>query len=156
MPELFRVDKRDFNVGDVASTAAEYYDKFPPETQLVEERFEEFRPSHKPPRRGCLFLFESLDAARNHWSIMTDGKLYKTELADEDILHCGDMRLLDVIADKVKTGEPTDQLYRDYWNGVMTDQPIVELMVSSAPIVAVVSKDQEERIALLKRRWKMG
>ena len=155
MPHLFRVDKRDFNVGDVAKTAAEYFDKFPPETKLLEERFELFRPTIKPPRRECLFLFESLDAARNHWSIMTDGKLYKTDVPNDAILHRGDMRLLDVIADKTKAGESTKQTYVDYWNGVMTGEPIIEIMVASAPIIDIVSKDQEERITLLKKRWKM-
>jgi len=73
---LFRADKRDFEVGDVIATAGHYFDKFPEKTQLLEQRLEGFRPNDKPRRIDCLFLFESLDLAKRHWTIMKQRKLY--------------------------------------------------------------------------------
>ena len=72
---LFRADKMDFEVGDVFTTAGHCFDKFPEKTKLLEQRLEDFRPNDKPRRIDCLFLFESLDLAKRHWSIMEQGKL---------------------------------------------------------------------------------
>jgi len=64
---LFRADKTDFEVGDVITTAGHYFDKFPENTKLLEQRLEDFRPNDKPRRIDCFFLFESLDLAKRHW-----------------------------------------------------------------------------------------
>ncbi|MBM3967248.1 MAG: hypothetical protein FJ308_19620 [Planctomycetes bacterium] len=154
MKELFRADKRDFEVGARIFTAGEYYKKFPAETKTLEDGFETHRPEAKPNRRDCLFLFESLDAAKKHWSIMSDGKLYKVEVEDNAILHRGDMNWLDVIADHIRENKRTIDLYGKYWAGEITENACVEVLVASAVVVEVISKDQQVRRSFLAERYK--
>jgi hypothetical protein len=155
MITMFRADKRDFAVGEHISTASDYYDKFLPETKAIEDQLEGFRPEGKPKRRESLFLFPSLDAAKKHWSIMNDGKLYKVQIGDDQILHRADMHWLDVIANQIRNGEPTEESYAKYWSSEMTSNVCVEVLVASAIVVEVISKDQDERKAFLKERWKI-
>ena len=65
---------------------------------------------------------------------MSDGKLYATEVPDDAILHGGDMRLFDVIADTTTAYESTDHPDKDCWNSVVTVDSIVEMVGASASV----------------------
>jgi hypothetical protein len=141
---LYRVDKRDFYAGDIVNSANEFFSLNPEGSNKVEEIFENNRPYDKPNRIGCLYLFENEVVAKKHWSKMADAKLYEVDFLEELILHRGDMRFVDKafavseLADKV-------QCAKDYWAGVETKTPRIEILVHSAVISRVISKDQAER-----------
>ena len=75
---------------------------------------------------------------------MTDGKLYEVRIEDSEVRHRGDMRLVDAAfccSDLADIEACADR----YWNGEMTASPRMELLVQSATVSAILSKDQVER-----------
>ncbi|NJA07566.1 hypothetical protein HC024_17790 [Methylococcaceae bacterium WWC4] len=142
--KLWRADKRDFNVGDVITSANEFASLNPKGSNEIEQVFEHRRPDGKPNRVGCLYLFENEVVAKQHWSKMADGKLYEVELRDEPILHRGDMRFVDAAfaSSDISTIE---KCAIDYWEGIETEKPRIEILATRATIVQVISKDQVER-----------
>lgn len=148
--KLYRADKRDFNVGDTISTANVFVEKNPEGSLLIEEVFQSAKPKNKLSRIGCLFLFEDEIVAKKHWSKMTDGKLYEVEIDETSVLHRGDMRLIDKAF--IATNDSEKQLCAEqYWAGIVTEQPRIEILVKEAIIVGVISKDQVERRKYLLR-----
>jgi hypothetical protein len=102
---FFRADKRPFKSGDPIRTAGEFMSKHPEKGKLAEVALEKSRPRKKPKRKECLMLFEDEECARDHWAKMKDGKLYRVEIDDDDILHRGDMKLVDAIGEAVKISD---------------------------------------------------
>lgn len=82
--------------------------------------------------------------AKKHWSKMADGKLYEVRIEDSEVMHRGDMRLVDeafCCSDLADIEACADR----YWNGEKTASPRMELIVQSATVSAVLSKDHDER-----------
>jgi len=142
--KLYRADKRDFFVGDKITSANEFATKNPEGSSEIEDLFEAERPHGKSPRIGCLYLFEDEIVAKKHWSKMADGKLYEVEIDESSILHRADMRFVDKAFLSTDTSE-REVCAKDYWSGVETDTPRIEILVNEATVVNVVSKDQIER-----------
>lgn len=141
----FRADKRQFETGDVIESAAEFSKLNPPGSQDIESIFERVRPSDKPPRMGSLFLFKDERAARKHWSKMTGGNLYLATVAATCSAHEYDMRLIEEAFNRHADSAAVEAIAIRYWNGDITADPIVEVLVPSATISSVISKDQQER-----------
>lgn len=152
MLNLYRADKRDFEVGSVVKTAQKFVSLNPNGSQKIEEVFEIMRPQEKPKRDTCLYLFEDLNDAKKHWSKMSDGKLYEVSLLENDILHRGDMELFDKAFMSRDNMETVKTCAKDYWDGKKTTHPIIEILVRQATISRIISKDQNERINYL-RSW---
>lgn len=152
--QLYRADKRDFNVNDVISTAGEFVSKNPEGSMDIEKIFEAVRPNNKPLRSACLYLFEDLETAKKHWSKMTDGKLYQVDVDDKATLHRADMRLVDKAFCSNEESEKQD-CARNYWSGIETENPRIEILVLNATVTGIVSKDQNERINYL-RSWALA
>lgn len=146
---LYRADKRDFNVGDEITTAGHFTTTNPQGSENVERIFESKRPSTKPLRSKCLYLFEDIDVAKKHWSKMTEGKLYEIEIEDSLLLHRADMQLVDLAFSKESEAE-MEEIAIDYWCGKETEKPRIEVLVLKAVVSGVISKDQEERVKYLK------
>lgn len=151
MVDYFRADKRDFAEGDRITTAGEYRDRLGDGAGFVEDTIERLRPPVKPPRQACLFLYEDETAARKHWSVMTDGKLYRVVVCEHDVLHRADMALLDIMKSAAEHGQDFADLARQYWGGECSPEPVIEIMVHDARVTEIVSKSQEERRAYLKK-----
>lgn len=147
--KLYRADKRDFSVGELIRTAGEFVTLNPEGSQRVEECFEQERPTDKPLREKCLYLFESLDVAKKHWSKMTGGMLYEIDIDESMILHRADMQLVDA-AYRESDENALKKCAIDYWAGVETPSPRIEILVSEAIVSRVVSKDQKERVEFFK------
>lgn len=145
----YRADKRDFNVGDEIFSANEFVTLNPEGSKANEDLFELKRPEGKPCRIGCLYLFENEEVARKHWSRMSDGKLYEVELGNEEILHRGDMRFIDEAFILPEIAE-RELCVTNYWAGIETKNPRVEVLVNKARVTRVISKDQVERLQFLK------
>jgi len=141
---LYRADKRDFYVGDNITTANEFASKNPEGSSGIGNLFDSIKPTEKPSRIGCLFLFEDEIVARKHWSKMTDGKLYEVEIDENSILHRADMRLVDKAFSAIDASE-RELCAKEYWAGIETEYPRIEILVKEATIVSVLSKNQAER-----------
>jgi hypothetical protein len=116
---FFRADKRPFKSGDPIGTAGEFMSKHPEKGKLAEAALEKSRPRKKPKRQECLMLFEDEECARDHWAKMADGRLYRVEIDDDDILHRGDMKLVDAIGETLSKSAAADvsKEMTKYWNG---------------------------------------
>ena len=153
--KAYRADKRDFQPGDVIRSAGEYVGAFSREQRKVERCIDRGRQRHVPSRARSLFVFESLDAAKKHWSKMSDGKLYEVEIDEATIRHRGDMALVEQVHHAFQAGRDIKSLIAAYWNGDLTDAPEIEIMVEDARVMAVISKDQNERRQHLAKRLRL-
>lgn len=148
----FRADKRDFADGDPIRTAGEFMQEHHELGTKAESLMAEHKPDGKPNREDCLMLFEDEDCARRHWAKMSDGKLYQVEALDSDVLHRGDMRLVDGMGERIRVDEDATALVHLYWNEDMTDEPCVEVLVSGGTVVAQLGTNAD-RIEEFKRRF---
>ncbi len=146
----FRADKRDFEVGDVITTAGEFQTLNPPDSIYVENVFESVRPTEKPQRLGNLYLFRNEIVAKKHWSKMTGGNLYTARVDDFSLHHEGDMRLVNMAYENRLDTSKVESLAKDYWSGIFTTNPMIEVIVRCAVITNIVSKDQKERVTYFK------
>jgi hypothetical protein len=153
--KAYRADKRDFQLGEVIRLAGEYVGAFSRDQRKVERCIDRGRDRHIPSRARSLFVFESLDAAKKHWSKMSEGKLYEVEIDDETIRHRGDMALVEQVHHAFQAGRDIKTLITAYWSGDLTDAPEVEIMVEEARVTAVLSKDQNERRQYLAKRLRL-
>ena len=77
---------------------------------------------------------------------MNGGKLYIVSIAAGSILHRGDMSLFDEIAWRIEQGEDFSNEARRYWDGELTKDPCVEVLVRAGTIVDLI-EDEYEREA---------
>lgn len=149
---FFRVDKRDFSPGDIIKTAQEYYDKFSQIARAVEDALESHRPLQKAQRTTCVFVFADEKCARKHWSKMENGKLYAVELDECQILHRGDMALMDEMKVHLEAGKDVSELARKYWAGEFSENPEIEVLAPNVAVLETLSDSEIERDNYLKRR----
>lgn len=142
--KLFRVDKRDFEVGDIIESAKEFLRKGPPGAIEIEKQFEKMRPDTFLPRTHCLFLFERINDAQKHWSKMSEGKLYEVTVDNISILHRADMNLVDLAYKNLKDEDKVKFYATQYWSGVLCSSSIVEVLVRSATVSSIISKCQKK------------
>jgi hypothetical protein len=129
MAEYFRADKRSFSAGQDIETAGEFVALHPDAGRRTEQVLSERRPKHKPERITCLMLFEDEEDARNFCCKMSEGKLYAVDVPDEQILHIGDMSLVDEIARQIRDGGGGFEKLADaYWRGEKHDPSCMEIL----------------------------
>lgn len=150
MYTYYRADKRDFEINEEIKTADEFSKLNPQGSEIVEQIFEEERPKDKPKRVGALYLFIDETAAKKHWSKMTNGKLYTVEPTLNGNYHVGDMCHVDSAFLKKDNTDAVRNFASMYWKGEHSSNPILEVLIDSAIIKSVISKDENERIAYFK------
>lgn len=150
--KFFRVDKRDFYIGDAVLPAGEFWDKAPAGTQEVEAIFESRRPAHLPQRVGALYVFEALEDAKKYWSKMKDGKLYEVEAELSDVLLRADMALVDCAHAHLGCADQIAGKADRYWAEVRGENATIEVLVNRAKVCRIISKDDKERYEYLRSR----
>jgi hypothetical protein len=136
-----------FEVGSVVTPAGEYYDKFLGIPKQVEDQLDLARPPHKSPRQACTFVFLELRDAEKHWRMMKDGKLYKVSIDNHQIVHIGDMHIMDLMKSAAERGEPIAEMADQYWSDFRTEKPIIEILVPSAQVIEVICSEEGQRKA---------
>lgn len=106
---------------------------------------ERYRPKEKPARSDCLMVFEAEECAREFCARMTGGRLYSVELDDFEILHRGDMRIVNEIGVECGAGRCDTDRCKAYWRSEETAVPCIEISTASAVVVADLAYTQEER-----------
>jgi hypothetical protein len=149
--QFFRADKRPFSADDPIQTAGEFMSRHPEKGKLAEAALEKHRPSDKPKRQECLMLFENEECARNHWAKMTGGRLYRVGVDAAEILHQGDMKLVDAIGELLsesKAANVTEETTR-YWNGEDTGG-CIETLVKQGKVLEELGDEKSRRERLKK------
>jgi len=154
--KFFRADKREFSVGEIVVSARDFLAKNPLGSSDIENAFEDVRPKSLPPREECLYVFECLKDAQKHWSKMTGGKLYEVTVEPGDILHRGDMSLVDSAFVSRSVPDEVAANAQQYWSGEFGPKPVIEVLVKSARVSAVISKDEQKRKAYFKNWTLVG
>jgi hypothetical protein len=148
----FRIDKRDFTVGDKILPQNVYQNRLDAKRRLVEYILEQFRPENKPARNSILMVFELLDDAKELWWKISDSKLYKTEILETEILHIGDYNKVEELYKCILESRNGDLIAQEYWNSILTENPIIEIFVNQATVSEVFSNPVQERHSILAKK----
>ena len=151
--ELFRVDKRLYNLDSLIISSNQYQLKINDKGRSLESCLDKYRPNNKPRRNQYLFAFEEYKDAYNFWTKMIDGKFYKVLVEEKDILHKGDMKIIDKLF-KIQNPD-NEELCNMYWEGLGTSNPCWEYIVTKAYVIDLISIDEKARQLALNKRWGM-
>jgi hypothetical protein len=113
--------------------------------KAVEKALASARPAGKTPRENCLMLFEDETWARDFCARM-NGTLYIISIAAGSILHRGDMHLIEEMAGTVERGEDVFNEALRYWDGELTKDPCVEVLVRAGTVFDLI-EDEYDREA---------
>jgi hypothetical protein len=86
-------------------------------------------------RAHAVFVFEKLEVAKGLLGKTPGKHLYEMEIDMDDILHRADLRIYDEIVEALKQNKNTDQLVKEFWQGVERPSPRMELTVRKATAV---------------------
>jgi hypothetical protein len=154
----YRADRRLFKPGDKMRTAGDFISMHSHAFKAAEEALEANRPPGKMPREKCLMVFENIHCAKKIWATMNEGgKLYTVKLDEGDILHRGDMHLVERIATRVKWHDDVSDDARAYWAGQLTCIPCLEVLVRAGTIVDLIGNEQDRESVIgryMRRRQK--
>jgi hypothetical protein len=133
-PKIYlRVDVRSFAPGDIIPPGRTFMQKHKPKGTGMEELLASTAPTGMPARGDQLFVFEEEPCAHWYLAKTTGGRLYRVSLEDE-IVHRGDMNLLDEIGESQDEAE-RKLLAEQYWRGELGAKPCVEVMVPKARVM---------------------
>jgi hypothetical protein len=145
----FRADKRSFRPGDQIRTAGHFMSMSNQLGKAVEKALASARLEGKTPRKNCLMLFEDKTWGREFCARM-NGTLYIVSIAAGSILHRGDLHLFEEMANRVKRGKDVFNEARRYWDGELTKDPCVEVLVRAGTVDDLI-EDEYEREAEFQR-----
>lgn len=152
--KVFRIDNRPFEVNGVITPQNQYQGVLDQNRALIEELLEAHRPVGKPRRNEILMVFQHFDNAKDHWTIQTNSKFYRAEIQEVDIIHIGDYNKVEELWANCNNPERALQIAIEYWDGIMTDNPKVEIFVAAAPVTHVLSNSERERTNAYRIRKK--
>lgn len=140
----YRIDRRDFAVGDTITPNAAFINNINEQRLEVENLLENLRPETKPNRNEIVKLFDSFIAAKKYWVLDPNSKFYEVEIAETDILHRGNYPLVERLA------KETDEVIKNriatqYWNDEVVDDTIAENYVNEARVIRVVCNEEKIR-----------
>lgn len=156
MGQYFRSDKRIFQPGQVMKTAGHFIEMHPEAGKRTERLLEATRHRHKPKRGTSLMLFESEQEARKFCAELSGGHLYSIEATNAKIQHRGDMALVNQIAALLAAGtDIPSHIPTDYWNEVLTPEPIKKVLLESAFAEVDLNYTQQEREAFIRALYQI-
>jgi hypothetical protein len=143
--KAYRIDKRDFQIGNLMTSQNEYQNLLDEKRLSVEKILESNRPEDKPRRNDVIMLFQEFKDAKHFWTIMTNSKFYKSEIDELDILHIGDFNKVESIFVNIDNTEEAIRLAKEYWESKFTDRPKPELLLNCASVSKIISNSELER-----------
>lgn len=143
--EVFRIDNREYLIGDCIKPQNEYQNKLKGDKLKVEEILEKWRPENKPSRNSIVMVFETFESAKSHWTIQSNSKFYKAKITNEQILHRGDFNKVEELFKNINEPNNVENIAIEYWNGIMTENPKVEIFVNSIVLNEILSASENER-----------
>jgi hypothetical protein len=144
--KTYRIDNRkDIKI---LSPQDKYQSRLDEKKKSVEDLLERKRPKDKPERNKILMLFIDFKDALKHWTNQKGAIFYQTFIDENAVLHKGDYVIVEKIHAALNNNDITraESLADDYWKGVLTQRPIIELFVNEALITKVISDSEKERI----------
>ncbi|MER8622893.1 hypothetical protein [Mesorhizobium sp. M1143] len=153
---LYRADKRLFKREDAITCAGEFDHLQNQNARQTTDFLDALRPAGFRRRLEYLMLFESEECAKNYFVRMdsSERKLYEVEVLRDEIVHWGDMHLVDLINASFLRGEgPDPALAKRYWNSERTDQPCVEVLVPAGKVIRQIVVRPADAARRLKRQY---
>ena len=95
-------------------------------------------------RAHAVFVFEKLEVAKGLLGKTPGKHLYEMEIDMDDILHRADLRIYDEIVEALKQNKNTNQLVKEFWQGVERPSPRMELTVRKATAVEKLVDDRDK------------
>jgi hypothetical protein len=147
---MYRVDKRQYNIGELIEPPANSYqngDNFNSDKEKLENILEEEKPKAiNISRKSGLFIFAELSDAIRFSCVMTDSKIYKVQgTAETTFFHRGDMNLTEVMT-KVNGDEKAMRaLALSYWKSEKTFKPCWEVLVNKVQVTKIIIGENENR-----------
>jgi hypothetical protein len=150
---VYRIDNRSYNISDVIYPQNLYQCELSTKKLKIEEILESKKIFNKPSRNKILMVFQKIEDAEKHWLKQIDSKFYELQIEDINILHKGDYNKIEELY-KSRDNEITcHKIAEDYWNEILTDNPIVEIFVPFGIVTKIICNSEHERIAVLKKSW---
>ena len=143
--KAYRIDKRDFQIGDFMLPQNEYQNVIDEKRLSAETVLEKHRPKNKPRRKDIIMLFQEFKDAKHFWTIMTNSKFYKSEIDEKDILHIGDFNKVESLFVNINNENEAFRIAKEYWNGTFTESPKPEILLNSACVSKIISNSEKER-----------
>lgn len=145
---MYRVDRRDFKIGDTLLPPTNSYHDADGFNSTIEKVLSQQMPAGKSAvRRTGLFIFSELSDAIRFSCNMTDSKIYKVEsLLDTIFYHKGDMNWTEVMGKFSNNETVLKQLATLYWtDGCKTFKPCWEVLVNKMIVVSIIISNNDER-----------
>ena len=141
----FRIDNRDYRVDAIILPQRIYQNDLDSKKKRVEEILEDSRPENKPSRDSILMVFDNFEDAKKHWTIQRNSKFYQTEIKEVEILHIGDFNIVEEIFKNIDNEIIAKDIAKEYWNGILTENPKKEIFVNQAKVELIMSNSELER-----------
>lgn len=154
--KAFRIDKREFQIGDLMTPQNEYQNLIDERRLLVEKILENNKPEDKPRRNEVIMLFGEFNDAKHFWTIMTNSNFYKSEIHESYILHRGDYNKVESLYENIDNIKEANRLAKEYWESNFTERPKLELLLNSAIVSEIISNSENERRNALALRVGFG
>jgi hypothetical protein len=103
------------------------------------------REDGKAIRAASIYAYLDRAFAEFAWSRKKGMHLYEVEIAEEDIVHIGDLNSFTTVVDANKQNKPTGEAVSKYWEGVLGGRQ-AEVLVRKARVVRKI-KDNSEHYA---------
>ena len=152
--KTYRVDNRKKEIGEILVPQNKYQSGLSTDKKNVEDILEKYRPKDKPQRNSILMLFWDFKDALTHWTKQQNAIFYRTTIDEKAILHKGDFKITEQIYAAIKQGdiEKAEILAKEYWDGKLDNNPIIEIFVTDAMVDKIISDSEVERKHELKLR----
>lgn len=142
---LFRVDHREFKVGEKITSTSSYQKAIDIEHQITELCLEKTRPNNLISRNN-LFLFCNLKDAFQFTIDISNINIYYVDILQSEIFFKGDMNYIDTIFDAVKKEQTLKDIYKlccNYWNQIRTSNPCYETLVQEALVMKKICASED-------------
>lgn len=158
MVDFYIVDTRLFEAEQTVLPDLNALDDAPRWVRKTEDLLEACRPEGMPGRLDSLILLADESEARRACSSTPDGNLYRVTVAQRDITHEGDRRIIESIVQSEFRHTPLwiNSLPHDYWHGQRTNEPVMEYLASSATVVEILLWSPRQKASALANLVRTG
>lgn len=146
MSVYYRADRRHIEAGKEMPPGGDHRDRSNDNVKRAEDVL---RPYHSKGarRKNCVFVFEDQKEARNYYETKPGLYLYKLCVAEEDIIHRGDLTHIDDIGRAIKAGREYESLMKAWVDGMPSSDPRYETLAEKATVVEILGTPENSPAA---------
>ncbi|MFI5251006.1 MAG: hypothetical protein ACHQQQ_01125 [Bacteroidota bacterium] len=145
----FRVHHNKLSPGENVPPSDYFFNCQDEKKKLVEDIFEKTRPDTCLIRKNAAYLYEEKSDALNLIARRGNGYLYEVEIDLTKRFHRADWNWLGIAEREYGLLSKMEEAANNYWQGKLTDNPIIELIAEQATVVQNIKIDTTD---MAKRR----